>query len=335
MDTELPKIVCTNYKLIQCLGNGGFGKTYLAENLQYPNSQYAVKHLTFSNTHEHFPKAMELFQREANSLKNLNHPQIPKFFDFLQEDQELYLVQEYIEGDTLSKELNGGTKFEQNEVIKLLIELLEILDFLHSKKIIHRDINPNNIIRRKEGDFVLIDFGLVKEFVAKTTPQSSRTQFCTFGYAPEEQKSGNARFNSDIYALGITAIVALTGLQPFDIRIEQSGEDFWKDKAEVSDQMKRVLSKMVRHNYENRYQSVQEVKKDLNTLLGSSSKIPIKIIQSSSQKVTERELFHGILIIVLTLMCVLVLVYYGIFFKKRNTEHKKQSLLVEKVILSV
>jgi len=173
MITGIPQIIGGRYRVIKLLGEGGFGRTYLVEDMHHLVRQYAVKHLTFSsNDPNQVVKVRELFKREVETLQKLNgHGQIPKFFDNIEENQELYLVQEFIDGNSFSDEIHSATKLEESEVVQFLVDLLKIIEFIHSKNIIHRDINPNNIIRRKDGKLVLIDFGAVKEVIGQTKIQ--------------------------------------------------------------------------------------------------------------------------------------------------------------------
>jgi serine/threonine-protein kinase len=207
-----------------------------------------------------------LFQTEAEILEQLgNHDQIPRLLAYFEESQEFYLVQEFIQGYTLTKELPPGERWEESKVYQLLQEVLEILVFVHSHGAIHRDIKPDNLIRRAtDGKLVLVDFGSVKQawtqvFTSSGQPEDSppaTIAIGTPGYMPTEQGQGRPQPNSDIYALGTIAIQALTGMHPSQLMQQsENGELEWRQNAKVSEGLGAVVSKMVRYNSKNRYQT--------------------------------------------------------------------------------
>jgi serine/threonine protein kinase len=208
--------------------------------------------------------ARTLFQREAATLEKLGkHDRIPQLFAYFEEENEFYLVQEFISGHPLSTELRMGIPLPEIKVVTILRELLEILDFVHGENVIHRDIKPSNIIRRKSDDrLVLIDFGAVKAMQTITEEAqltSATIGIGTKGFMPSEQYAGNPRFSSDLYAVGITGIQAITGLPPTHLKEElRTGEIIWRDRAVVSQALADVLSKMVRYDFNQRYQSAKE-----------------------------------------------------------------------------
>ncbi|MFB2969529.1 protein kinase [Aerosakkonema sp. BLCC-F183] len=280
---QVGQIVGGHYRIIKLLGKGSFGETYLAEDSQAMDKKCAVKRLTFvSNDPSTFNKAKDLFKREASVLHKLTNPptnnQIPQFFAHFDDNQEFYLVQELIEGHTLSDELQRVRTLPEEQVVELLEDVLKILEYIHSQGIIHRDIKPENLMRRnRDKKIVLIDFGAVKEVVARSIFQNSPqkgTQIHTAGYAPKEQRQGDAKPNSDIYALGMTAIEALTGLNPEKLPTDpRTGEVAWRDKAQVSNGLAKILEQMVRDDWHKRYRSTSEVleavEKFKNTLIVS------------------------------------------------------------------
>ena len=268
------KRLMERYTIRKVLGSGGFGETYIAEDTQRPGSPACVvKQLRPStNNPKLFQLARRLFQREAETLEKLGkHEQIPQLLAYFEEDQEFYLVQEFIPGQPLSSELSLGKQVPEFRVVAILQELLTILEFVHSHHVIHRDIKPNNIIRRRsDGKLVLIDFGAVKE-ISQLTEDDRHTGFTvgigTQGYMPNEQCAGNPRFNSDLYAIGMTAIQALTGLSPSQLTQDKNtGEIPWKHRAQVSYALAEVLSKMVRYDFRKRYQSATEALQALQSL---------------------------------------------------------------------
>ncbi len=294
--TLIPEdIVGGHYKIISLLGIGNFGKTYLAEDLHAINRKCAVKQFTFtSNNPSAFDKAQELFAREAAVLYNLSNPlrnqQIPQFFAYFTENQEFYLVQELIEGLTLSEELQQKDKLDEDNAVDLLKDVLETLKFIHNEGIIHRDIKPDNLIRRnQDGKIILIDFGAVKEVVAQsanTNPEIKATLIYTAGYAPPEQQRGEPHFNSDIYALGITVLEALTGLEPEKLKDNKTGEVIWPSPMLVSENFKKILERMVEEDYQQRYQSADEVLNAIKdwrtTQIVSPGQKPSTVIQQSN-----------------------------------------------------
>ncbi len=303
--TRLSQVPLKGYTIVKELGEGGFGTTYLVTSVGSKNNFYALKHFTFpSNEPNKYATAQRLFQREVAILKTLNgHSQIPDFIDYWEEKQEYYLVQEFVPGELLREELEHGQKSEAY-VVELLTEILEILRVVHSKKIIHRDINPNNIIRRNsDRKLVLIDFGAgaIQKVVTTTTStqvQTPPTRIYTPGYAPIEQTQGNPQFNSDIYALGITAIQMLTGIEPQDLKTDQHGEIIWCHLVEASDRLTNILCKMIRYDYRNRYQSVDEVLEELNEKSVSNS--PTQVLTSASNfNQSQAELGHNQINIIL------------------------------------
>ncbi|ARV62469.1 serine/threonine protein kinase [Nostocales cyanobacterium HT-58-2] len=269
------KLLDHRYQVIRVLATGGFGETYIAQDTKRPgNPICVVKHLKPANSEvKLFDTAKRLFHSEAETLEKLgNHDQIPRLLAYFDEKQEFYLVQEFIEGHPLSDELHPSQRWSESQVIKLLLEVLDILKFVHGQGVIHRDIKPDNIIRRaSDNKLVLVDFGAVKQ-LRVTAGYPSRTQLFTAaghpsatvaigtpGYMPTEQGQGKPRPNSDMYALGIIAIQALTGVAPMDLQEDpHTGEILWQHLVPVSNTLEAVLSKMVRYHFKDRFQSASE-----------------------------------------------------------------------------
>ncbi len=279
-------ILRNRYEIVKLLGSGGFGETYLANDLDIPATpkpKCVVKRL-HPQTIE--PDIQRLFQKEAEILYKLaqNHDRIPKLFAYFEENQEFYLIQEFIEGHDLSKELSPGKKLSETYAIKLLQDVLEILAYVHQNNIIHRDIKPHNIMRRKDGKLMLIDFGAVKEIGIQKTILSGKTSCTvsigTLGFMPSEQAMGKPKPSSDIYALGRTVIFALTGIEPDLLEEDNDGEVIWKNHASVSDGLAEILSKMVRDHFTGRYANATEALQALNSLPAST--LPIAPSQTST-----------------------------------------------------
>lgn len=261
------------YQVVRNLGEGGFSKTFLAEDTRRPGKPICVvKHLQPASTDPQFLSvARRLFHSEAEALEKLgHHDQIPRLLAFFEQQQEFYLVQEFIPGASLASELASGQQWAEAQVQVFLRELLETLAFIHDQGVIHRDIKPDNIIRRQsDGHYVLVDFGSVKQVSSHTLLQSDQMTGTvvvgTPGYMSSEQAQGKPRPNSDIYALGIVAIQALTGVPPSKLGEDEYGELLWQNQAAVSPQLATVLTKMVRYYFKVRYQNAQEVLQDLAT----------------------------------------------------------------------
>lgn len=263
------------YKIIKLLGSGGFGETYLAEDRDLPNRPICVvKRLQpKSNSPAVLQVAKRLFNSEAEVLYRLgNYEQIPRLLAHFEEDQQFYLVQEFIKGHDLSKELTPGKRWSEAQVIEFLEDILKTLEFVHQQKVIHRDIKPANLIRRKQDEkIILIDFGAVKEIetlVANTQGNTHSTiAVGTPGYMPNEQQGGKPRFSSDIYAAGMVAIQGLTGISPEQLPEDTTiGEIIWRQQAQINDRLAAILDKMVRSHFRDRYHSVGEVLSDLHNL---------------------------------------------------------------------
>ena len=261
------------YRIVQTLGIGGMAQTYVAQDTHHPgNLQCVVKRLQPStNNPKVISTARNMFHREARILGELgNHPYIPRLLGYFEEDQQFYLVQEFIDGYPLSAEMQPGQRWTESEVIRLLFEILEILQFVHSQGVIHRDIKPDNLIRRQDGKLVLIDFGAVQEVkaqLATAIPTQANVGIGTFGYMPTEQAQGKPRPNSDIYALGMVGIQALTGLMPTQLpEDEDSGELHWEHFVPVSQGLATILNQMVRYHFRERYQNATEALQALQPL---------------------------------------------------------------------
>lgn len=282
----LGKLLAERYKLVAVLGAGGFGQTYLAEDLQQDRRCVVKQFHPTSQDKNFLDVARRLFQSEVNALRRLGtHDQIPALYDSFEEDEEFYFVQEFIDGHSLANELSRRRQLPEGEVVELLQDVLAVLQFVHQNQAIHRDIKPGNLIRRKEdGKMVLIDFGAVKEIQTQLSTQSTTnsgmTSFTvgigTQGYTPSEQLMGRPRYCSDIYALGMTAIQAVTGLSPSQLPDDPNTLDIlWQDKADISPGLMFILDRMVRYDYNQRYPSVEDVQQALQRL----SELPTTITE--------------------------------------------------------
>jgi len=280
------KLLDRRYQVIQVLSAGGFGETYIAQDTRRPGNPTCVVKLLkpASNDPDYLQTVRRLFKSEAETLEQLgNHDQIPRLLAYFEENQEFYLVQEFIVGQSLATELQPGRYWTESQVIDLLKDVLGILAFVHSYGVIHRDLKPGNLIRRaSDGKLVLIDFGAVKQFrtqiAMEPTQMPATVAIGTPGYMPSEQGTGRPRPNSDIYALGIIAIQALTQLYPTQLSEDnKTGEILWQPQAQVSVGLASIISKMVRYDYRTRYQSATEVLQSLDELTLVSSVPPTQL----------------------------------------------------------
>jgi serine/threonine protein kinase, bacterial len=272
------QLLAGHYRILQVLGAGGFGQTYITEDLHLPgNPKCVLKHLKpASSDPALLSMARQLFDKEAVVLQQLGtHDRIPRLFAYFEQEQEFYLVQEYAIGHTLTQEFQAGVKWQESLVIELLEEVLDILVFIHSKGVIHRDIKPDNIIRRDiDRHLVLIDFGAIKQVRNQQALNGQETRTVaigTPGYMPIEQASGTPRASSDLYALGTIAIQALTGVNPYNLEEdERTGEHKWEHLTMANPQLIAVVQRMTRYHFKDRYQTAAEALQAIQGLKGNA-----------------------------------------------------------------
>ncbi|MEH2159488.1 MAG: serine/threonine-protein kinase [Nostoc sp.] len=267
------KLLQGRYQIVQTLGAGVFGQTYIAVDVDYPESpKCVVKQIKVNSSEPGYLEMLRLmFLTETETLKLLgSHAQIPEFIACFEEKKQFYLVQQLIEGHALTAELpiaqQWGCLWSEKEVVEFLIDVLGILEFVHSQGVIHCDIKPENLIRRNSDalrKLVLIDFGSIQsiDFGIGAELPIYRIPVTSLGYIPPEQFIGQTQPNSDIYALGMIAIQALTGLEPLQLKVDSyTNEIFWRSQnTPVNDYLAAVLSQMIRYDSENRFQSAAEV----------------------------------------------------------------------------
>ena len=263
-------ILRQRYRIIKKLGKGGFGETFLAEDLDIPVTPKPICVVKRLQPTAIDPDIIRLFEQEAQILYKLgqNYDQIPKLYAYFEEGEQFYLIQEFIDGYDLTQEVSPGKKLSENDVIQLLRDVLEILVYVHENNVIHRDIKPANIMRRKDGKLVLIDFGVVKQInntIAMKSGSTSRTiSIGTQGYMPIEQAMGKPKLSSDIYAVGMTAIQALIDLSHGLLAEDDDGEFLWIDQVKISDKLENFINKMVRYDWRQRYRDAKEALDQLN-----------------------------------------------------------------------
>lgn len=298
IDLKQGHILGGRYRIIREIGRGGFGVTFLAEDTQRPgNPHCVVKQFKPTATDPRTLKAGKvLFDREAQTLEKLGiHNQIPQLLAHLKENQQFYLVQEYIPGQDINQELSSGKQLSETVVTKLLHDILEVLDFVHKQNVIHRDIKPSNIRRRQsDGKIVLIDFGAVKEISTQVINSQGKTSFTiaigTPGYMPSEQTNGCPDFSSDVYAVGMIGIQALTGVPPTSLTKNSNSEFAWHHLVEVSPELANVLDTMVRYDFRQRYRRAELALQALKTIF-QPTKSHAEVNKSSQSKIVPQKFF--------------------------------------------
>ncbi len=258
------------------IGQGGFGRTFLAVDEDKPSKPRCVIKQFFPQAQgtQNIQKAVELFEQEAVRLDSLGkHPQIPELLGYFSQDGQQYLVQEFVDGQNLAQVLEAEGAFSETQIRDLLNNLLPVVEFIHSRNVIHRDIKPENIIRSttsyqeetRQGQLFLVDFGAAK-YATGTALARTGTVIGSAGYAAPEQAGGKAVFSSDLYSLGVTCIHLLTQAEPFDLYSFSEATWVWRDylNAPVSHQLGQVLDKMLEMAINRRYQSAAKVLNDLN-----------------------------------------------------------------------
>lgn len=287
---KIPDLLRGRFRIIKLLGQGGFGRTYLAEDNDKLKEPCVVKQFVPSvQGTAALQKAIQLFEREARQLQQLGkHDQIPTLSAYFEDNNQLYLLQEYIEGENLSELLEQQGVWNEQQVKDLLLSLLPVIEFIHQKNVIHRDIKPENIIRRREdGQFVLLDFGVAKELSKTVLSTQIGTQIGSLGYAPIEQMLGGEAYPaSDLFSLGVTCFYLLTQVHPYHLFLEEGygWTRNWEQhlKQSISQELKEVLSKLLQKDVRQRYQSVSDILTALRSHSTKSSQIP-----QSSQTATS------------------------------------------------
>jgi serine/threonine protein kinase len=269
-------ILQQRYRIIKSIGAGDFGHTYLATDQSRFGEQCAIKELWMSvRAHSRLSKAREFFQQEAALLYQLQHPQIPRFWATFEERDRMFLVQDFVSGNTyadlLAERLTYDQTFTEAEVWRFLLQILPVLGYLHSQGVVHQGVSPANIILRDSDQLpVLIEFGVIKQLANRL--QSEQNSLATIhvgkpGYAPVEQVgSGYAYPNSDLYALAMTALVLLTGRPAPELLDEDRINWSWRNGVSISDGLANVLGKMLSYQPLDRYQSAVEVFQALQSL---------------------------------------------------------------------
>ncbi|MDT9233670.1 MULTISPECIES: serine/threonine-protein kinase [Limnospira] len=305
-NTPLISLLRGRYRILKPLGKGGFSRTYLAEDTDNLNRRCVVKQLVAEvKSNWGLQKAADLFKLEAQQLQQLEgNPQIPGIYGYFEEDNCLYLIQQYIEGENLAQLLEQGGRWNQAQVRQLLLKLLPVLEFIHSRQVIHRDIKPENIIHRSRvpqpisdrhnltptpnqsaptiiqdkvvtqttdiGDLVLIDFGVSKQLSETVMVNPLGTRVGSDGYAALEQmRGGEAYAASDLYSLGVTCFHLLTGIHPFELWTEEGygWTKNWRNylPTPISPELGQIIDRLLQKDLSDRYTNAAEVLRDLNS----------------------------------------------------------------------
>jgi serine/threonine-protein kinase len=294
-----PTLLNNRYQVLQRLGAGGFGNTFLAEDTYMPSRRRCVIKQLKPVTHD--PQAYKLvqerFQREAAVLEELGegNNQIPRLHAYFSEAGQFYLVQEWIEGDTLTKKVEQGGMLSENEVKQILVSLLPVLDYVHSRRMVHRDIKPDNIIiRKRDGLPVLIDFGAVKEAMNTmvNVPGNSAHSMVigTPGFMSSEQAGGRPTYASDLYSLGLTAVFLLTGKMPQELETDaRSGELLWRQYApDIHSNLAMVLEQAIRFNPRDRFATATAMLNALQSAAAPSEMATVAVSPGGVQQGQKR-----------------------------------------------
>ncbi|MEM9541519.1 MAG: serine/threonine-protein kinase [Cyanobacteria bacterium P01_E01_bin.42] len=330
-------IVCDRYRILSLLGEGSTGSTYKAIDL-IDSQTVAIKVVSFRRVRDW--KVLELFEREAKILASLEHPAIPKYFDYFHqdtpEDRRFYLIRELIEGNSLTIEITSGWHPQEAEVKEIAKQLLNILIYLHglNPPVIHRDIKPENIIRDANEKVFLVDFGGVQEIYRKTLSRSG-TFVGTVGYMPPEQFRGKAIFASDLYALGTTLLYLLARCSPEDLPQKRMKIDF-HSHVSISKKFARWLEKAIEPAIEDRFHSVENALK----ILEEKQTLALRYEQPKYSRILIENKSNNLIINIpgkswdtmfllnhIIIISFLGLIFYSLFWIIRISKYAENSIL--------
>ena len=326
MDNNLiGKTIHNRYHIIKLLGRGGTGVTFIAEDRQCFNELCVVKQL---KPQSYNPQKLRiyrhLFNTEAEILSQLgNYDRIPRLLAYFSENKDFFIVQELIKGRNINEEI-ANAPYSQQAVINLLEDVLEILVFIQERGIIHRDINPSNLIRRdSDGKIVLIDFGSVEQVSSikeKNFYHQSKVIIGTENYIPIEQVMGNPGLYSDLYSLGIIAVQALTGRLPKELTINRKNELLWRNyllnKKQYNPLLLQAIDKAISYQHQERYQTASEFLQDIKAIKKSTA-----IVKTSSRFDSyPQSKFDIIKIIIISLLIILLIFSLKLFFSWQQSK---------------
>jgi tetratricopeptide (TPR) repeat protein len=328
------RIIRQRYEVMEKLNSGNSIPTFLVKDLQHPSKiQCILKQITPPNEVGSFARAHHLFTNAYLELQQLNtHPQqqIANLIACFDEEEKFYIVQEYVEGHNLDYEIVADQTWAEAKVIDLLIDILEILEFVHALKLSHLNLKPANIRRReKDSKLVLIDFGTLKRISALAAESEQTLQprlLGTPGYVPPEPSGDWSEANLDIYAAGMIGIQALTGIEPKELAVDsRSGEVIWRfstperPEAQVSPELVQILNQMISHRSDLRYADVAPVLRELQTVRDLRAGV---VLKPRRAKVAHQGLLAG---------CVVSLLLTNFagyaWYQNRITAQRQQQLL--------
>lgn len=263
------------YEVVSHLGQGGMGTVYMARDMRLANRNCVVKKLRDDFFREEDKqKALEFFKREADVLSPLKHPNIVSILDSFEEDENYYLVMEYVEGDNLHQMLNQrGEPFPEDQVLQWAVQIADVLHFLHSNepKVIYRDLKPSNVMIDTKDRVKLVDFGIARPYAE----DSDNTHVVSAGYSPPEQYWGAADPRSDIYALGATMHFLLTGQEPLALQVCSPK----RINPKISDHTDEIVQRATAQDVWLRYQNAPEMQQELE--YKPKQQKPLKLVQTA------------------------------------------------------
>ena len=279
--TKARRLQVHHYQILHAISQGGFGTTYLACDPSHPNRQKCVIKQLFApmgvgrkgttgyvkgKSNETDVLRKRFLYREARVLTKLGqHPQIPRLLESFEGEGGFYIVLDYIEGKALKEVLVAGQYWSAHQTIEFLKQMLEVLRFIHNRRVIHRDIKPSNIVRADPSQtFCLIDFGAAKQLLGQWG--NTATAIGSRGYASPEQMRGHPRMNSDIYALGIVALEAVSGIPAYHLHDGGAEGPVPLDSYPIDPGLSAILRNMVVQDWRSRYATAEDVLYDLMSL---------------------------------------------------------------------
>ncbi|KYC40996.1 serine/threonine protein kinase [Scytonema hofmannii PCC 7110] len=288
---EVGQILQTRYQLKENLGQNAGRQTWLAEDLTtQPSERVIVKLLTFGDQVQW--ESLRLFEREADILKQLDHPRIPKYRDYFAIDDRILwfgLVQDYIPGSSLKELLTQKQKFSEKQIRQIATDILNILVYLHelNPAVLHRDIKPSNLILGEDKRIYLVDFGAVQD--RAITERATFTVIGTYGYAPMEQFGGRAVPASDLYALGASLIHLLTGVPPADLPQRKMRIQF-SDRISIDPHLIRWIETLIEPDVEERFSTARLALTALDT--PQNPKIHLPVHKPQNSRIRIKKSFH-------------------------------------------
>ncbi|NEN94024.1 MAG: serine/threonine protein kinase [Moorea sp. SIO3I7] len=324
------------YHIIDKLGEGTYGQTWLAKDRHLLDSPYCVvKQLKPETTDaSEWEIAKRLFEEEAKTLQELaKNDLIPQIMAYLEENDQRYLVQEYIQGHDLSKELNLGEKWQEKRVIELLQQILQALEVIQQHNLIHRDIKPSNLMRREQDKkVVLIDFGAVKKWQPDNQRRAGTVRIGTPDYMAPEQDQGHPNLSSDLYAVGMIGIEALTGELPNPLQSDENGKIIWhNNQVKVSNELAAVLDKMVRYNSDERYSCATQALEALKEVTEKlQPTITLKPLQPNPKAPASPHFNFGAMLLACWFSFILALGFFFLVFKPTGEGKQKKDQSPEK-----